>query len=397
MKSLSPVPHRSHRPRIPRRAPSAFAALVALVVVSGACRAPGSDGDGDAGTRSAGGDSLPAAHAPPRSGAVASGDERPDSATVPVDDTVRVLVYKCDRMSFTVSRAGGNDAEAEVLLPDRRLVLARVRSASGTRYESDGVVFWSKGDSARLETPRGTWPECVRDRRAESYEAARLRGARFRALGQEPGWLLDIYPTGERPRLHLVADYGELELTMPLSEPRVDHDAGTRTYRTATDSHRLEAVIEERSCTDAMSGFAFPRTVTLTLDGRTLEGCGRPLGPAFTGSWSLLRFGAGAGAVDPVADTSPALELDVWGRTAAVTGCNGLSGEWTSAGPGGLTFGPLTGTKRACSAPLMAQERRFADALASTRGYRIASDTLRLTGAAGDTLAVLRLEIDPGA
>jgi uncharacterized membrane protein len=41
------------------------------------------------------------------------------------------------------------------------------------------------------------------------------------------------------------------------------------------ESHRLTIVIEDVPCTDAMSGEAFPRSVSVTLDSKTLRGCGK--------------------------------------------------------------------------------------------------------------------------
>ena len=363
-----------------RPSPRGLAAALAAALLPTACG--GSGGERAQPGMEATPPPAPGRAADPGAASRAPGRETPTGAD---DGPERVLVYECDGVSFTVRLAAAEAAEAEVLLPDRRVTLPRVPAASGTRYEGEGMVFWSRGDEARLELPEGGDTDCARDRVAETFEAARLEGARFRALGQEPGWVLDIFPAP--PLLRLVADYGEVEVRGPTTAPRVDADAGTRTVETVTDAHRVRVEIADRACSDAMSGLAFPNTVTVTLDGRALEGCGRPLGPAFVGAWSLVRFGQGADATGPVASTSPGLDIDAWGRVAVTTGCNGLSGEWMSDAPGRLSFGPLAGTKMACAEPRMTQETRFSRALDATRGYRLAADTLRLVGAGGDTLA----------
>ena len=380
------APPRTPAPEPGRRNRCFATAAIALALASPGCGDAGEARDASGAPATAADSGPPADAGPMTRDSGRAADVEGAVAGPDAEDAGRVLVYDCGGLSFTVRLEAKDAEEAELLLPDRSLVLSRAPSASGARYSGDGTVFWDRGDEARLELTDRVFPDCSRDRPAESFEAARLRGARFRALGQEPGWLLDIYPG--RSLMRLVADYGELEVETPVSGPRIDTEAGTRTYEAVTDAQRLTVVIEDRACRDAMSGFAFPRTVRVILDGRTLEGCGRPLGPAFIGAWSLVRFGSADEAIEPAPDTAPGLELDAWGAVVLSTGCNGLSGEWASEGPGHLSFGPLVGTKMACPAPRMEQETRFTEVLASTRAYTLAADTLRLTDAAGSSLAV---------
>jgi putative lipoprotein len=101
------------------------------------------------------------------------------------------------------------------------------------------------------------------------WAAAALRGATFRALGNEPSWNLELHPD----RLVLVTDLGARRSEAPYHEPTL---AGpTTTYR--ADGQELTVVVEQRACADSMSGEAFVATVTVTLDGQTFHGCGRPL------------------------------------------------------------------------------------------------------------------------
>jgi putative lipoprotein len=98
------------------------------------------------------------------------------------------------------------------------------------------------------------------------------RGIDFRAVGQEPGWYLEI---DNEHVMHLVYDYAERTATTPVPAPVVSSEGVS--YTAVTDAHRLAVVIEPRPCSDAMSGQPFPSTVTVTIDGRTLRGCGRSL------------------------------------------------------------------------------------------------------------------------
>jgi putative lipoprotein len=104
------------------------------------------------------------------------------------------------------------------------------------------------------------------------WQEARDRGIDFRAVGQEPGWFLEI-DNGKSMRL--VYDYAQREAITPVPDPVARR--GSTTYDATTEAHRLRVIIEDTSCNDAMSGEAFPRTVTVEIDGRSLRGCGRPL------------------------------------------------------------------------------------------------------------------------
>jgi uncharacterized membrane protein len=99
----------------------------------------------------------------------------------------------------------------------------------------------------------------------------RLEDADFRALGQEPGWLMDI-ANGEK--ILLVMDYGERRFEFPYAKP--DSSDGRDVYDVTASGHHLVAVIERRPCNDSMSGRAFVATVTVTVDGKEYTGCGGP-------------------------------------------------------------------------------------------------------------------------
>jgi putative lipoprotein len=73
------------------------------------------------------------------------------------------------------------------------------------------------------------------------------------------------------------------------------------------------------------------------------------------------------------------------GRAQGSGGCNGFRGGYTLEGQM-LNIGQLASLKMACSEAIMAQETRFHEALAQTRGYRIEMGLLYLVDAQGETL-----------
>jgi uncharacterized membrane protein len=116
-----------------------------------------------------------------------------------------------------------------------------------------------------------TSPAPVESAGPDPWEAARQRGIDYRAVGQEPGWFLEI---DHDAQLRLVYDYGERVVTALAPGPRVD---GTRTTYEVTSPAAVLVVIERRPCADVMSGLPFPDSVVVTMMDREVRGCGRRL------------------------------------------------------------------------------------------------------------------------
>lgn len=98
----------------------------------------------------------------------------------------------------------------------------------------------------------------------------RARGIVFRAVGNEPGWLLDLTASAAE----LSYDYGNNTAQAPLPQPTYPVEGHTR-YDIRTGAHAISILIQRAPCQDVMSGEMFPARVTVTIDGRTLDGCGR--------------------------------------------------------------------------------------------------------------------------
>ena len=136
--------------------------------------------------------------------------------------------------------------------------------------EEDGAGGPSDAVGDTVESAGG--PPAVVDP-TSVWERARRAGVDVRAVGQEPGWYVEI-TRGDG--LLAVVDYGQDTLRAPAPEPE-EGPGGERVYRVITAEHELAVVLEERECRDAMNGMLHPLTVTLRLDGRELRGCGRRL------------------------------------------------------------------------------------------------------------------------
>lgn len=199
----------------------------------------------------------------------------------PTDDSptrgrdLRLRLWLRGRLSFIMKNGPG---EIALWLPKRfghpYLVLGRVRAASGARYEGDGVTVRTKGDDASLVVDDESFTGCRHDRRRSIWEHAKLSGVDFRAIGNEPGWHLEIRRS---LRLTFVYAYGEQRVVTPCPEPSIDVDAQRTVYQAGAQGHDLKVVLEGTCCTDTMSDEQFETTVTVDFDGVIFRGCGRAL------------------------------------------------------------------------------------------------------------------------
>lgn len=183
-----------------------------------------------------------------------------------------VVAFDCtDGQAVTVRF---EDRSATLMLGENTLRLDQVPAASGAKYSNGSATFWTQGREAILVLPGQAETACSLQKEKSVWEAARLRGVDFRAVGNEPGWYLEI-TFGKR--ILVAADYGNQRHSFPAPAEPPDPDAAQTTIRARTSEHTLEVVINNKPCRDSMSGERFETTVRATLDGRTFNGCGRSL------------------------------------------------------------------------------------------------------------------------
>jgi uncharacterized membrane protein len=233
------------------------------VLLAAGCGGGEPSGDSEAGSEPANAASV--GESGGRGGSDSQGSEPRPAASVP-----GTYVYACaDGYTFAVDVAGDS---ATIELVTREHTLPRVPAASGARYEANDLVFWVQGAEAMLDAGPSQHRDCQAARAESPWDKARLLGVEFRALGQEPGWIVDVHPDRW---IRYLGDYGETRLAFPAAAPR--RDGASITYSTEAGDHALEVVFRRTPCRDAMSGQPFDFTVSLRVDGRTLDGCGRRL------------------------------------------------------------------------------------------------------------------------
>jgi putative lipoprotein len=195
--------------------------------------------------------------------------ERAQAAAVP--EVGRTFVYDCDGgVSFTVRTGPGEVALwAPASLGGTYRVLSLTPAASGARYQEGDTVFWSRGELATFEFGGQRYVDCRSSPSKVPWADAARRGATFRALGNEPGWYVEIFPD----RLAIVTDLGTNRTELAHSGSVVE--GGRTIYRAMSEGRAATVIIDRRACADSMSGEAFEAAATVTFENRTLVGCGR--------------------------------------------------------------------------------------------------------------------------
>jgi putative lipoprotein len=206
------------------------------------------------------------------------------SAAAPADTVCpyRTAVYRCDgeyrfTALVTLDTTNAVPADADVtrlFLPERAITLPHVISADGARYSDGAITYWSKGNDALLEVDGASRSGCTLD---PIWEAARDRGITFRAVGDEPGWVLEIVRDDS---VRFSYDYGEHTVAAPL--PELTHNArGFPAYFAEGTDFELSFAIDPRPCNGTMADEAFANTVAVTFERggeyHEFHGCGNPI------------------------------------------------------------------------------------------------------------------------
>jgi len=185
---------------------------------------------------------------------------------------LQTFVYECpDDFNF-VARIETN--RAWIFLPGNTIDLPQVPSASGTKYSNGSDTFWSKAGEAMIETGKDKHAGCRNNRARAIWEHAKLNGVDFRALGNEPGWYMEI---SNRHDILLVTDYGQRKYNFTSSVIKSPPDSRTTIYNASNDDSMIEVVIKGEPCRDSMSGEAFSATVSVVVNDKRYTGCGKAL------------------------------------------------------------------------------------------------------------------------
>ena len=192
----------------------------------------------------------------------------PATAPAPAPPVAAPTRWRCNELLVS---AVFPEQRAELSFSGRKLQLPIAQSGSGARYaDGKGNELWNKGDAATLALAGEEKRDCTVTQDVSPWENARTRGIVFRAIGQEPGWWVEI-GSGDSPPLHAELDYGERKIVVARSMGT----SSTPGYGGKTDDG-ITVVLRTKSesCSDAMSGERFDTSAELTVGDKVYEGCG---------------------------------------------------------------------------------------------------------------------------
>jgi heat shock protein HslJ/membrane-bound inhibitor of C-type lysozyme len=295
-------------------------------------------------------------------------------AATPAPRHAGTTVYACpDSVRFSIRQVGDS---VVLSLPERTVALPHVEAASGAKYAAGDVAFWSKGEEASLDAGGASHTGCRGRAAGDPWEEAVLMGVEFRAVGQEPGWALDL---AEGRWMRHVGDYGATRVYAASPRHSQRTPGGAVVYEAEPEGRALRVEIRQAPCQDVMSGQSFTHTVSVRLDTSTVRGCGRMTTPGeLTNTyWKLTELDGQPVVVGDAREAHLRLRKND-SRADGSTGCNSFNGTYERDGDR-LTFGKLVTTLMACADPALSrQEQRFLQVLASVDRAAAVGDRLTL-------------------
>ena len=184
---------------------------------------------------------------------------------------ITTYVYQCSPSIEFVARQA-DDQHIWLFLPQETLKLPRVKSGSGVKYQLNKIMFWQHHGEAMLSIGDIVYKECKNNPREAIWQAAKLNGADFRAIGNEPGWHLIIE---QENTIILTTQYGQR--IDKFSQAKRLLNKNHTIYRAKNGQDTLHLTLSIGPCTDSMSGEKFETNVSLTLNDQPLQGCGKSL------------------------------------------------------------------------------------------------------------------------
>lgn len=234
-------------------------AAVALIAAAGCQRkeAPAVE----AATAAKPADFVPAAAPAPTPAA----DEVPEGV-------LRAYAWQCADGQTLVMRNLLREKAIAIDFHDGTRRLDQTVSASGARYADNVVVFWTKGGTATLERQGAPTVQCEERRAASLREDARVRGVVYRALGNEPGWVLEIGPA---TRMSWTTNFGQDRHDFEQAQAATAPDGAT-VYTAQNEAVAIKATVKAERCVDD-GDVEFDHVVTVESGTQTLRGCGTRL------------------------------------------------------------------------------------------------------------------------
>lgn len=106
------------------------------------------------------------------------------------------------------------------------------------------------------------------------WQLAAEEGVNFRAVGNEPGWLVEIR---NDKKIKFINNYGELEIKAPVDDLWIGPADEDKIYYVENDAVQFQVIIMKKSYQDTMSGENFAYQVRVVFPNKSYVGGGRLL------------------------------------------------------------------------------------------------------------------------
>ena len=199
-------------------------------------------------------------------------DEQKNKLDISKSTDFRTYVFEHDDTFRFVASIEAD--KAWLFLPQKTVSLIEVVVDSGKKFINDDITLWIKGQKADLVTGGKTYNDCKNNVYQAVWEHAKLNGVDFRAVGNEPGWYLEII---RDKNIIFVTNYGRDKYEFVSPSMTVDSELSITTYTINNDDHLGGVIIKAKPCQDTMTDREYESSVTVVLDGKTYKGCGKAL------------------------------------------------------------------------------------------------------------------------
>jgi len=181
-------------------------------------------------------------------------------------------VYICtDNYQFVTRIENG---KARLFLPEKTINLSKATHTNDVKYSDGKNTYQIKGEKALLIHDGIRHEACLNNRKAAIWEHAKLDGVDFRAVGNEPPWVLQITAGGE---ITLQTGYAGNTYRFSTPEPTIDKKQNRSVYYARNGSLSIEVILSGKQCRDTMVDESYETSVTVWLNKKEYTGCGRAL------------------------------------------------------------------------------------------------------------------------
>ena len=117
--------------------------------------------------------------------------------------------------------------------------------------------------------------------RSDPWEKAKEEGVHFRAIGNEPGWMIEIR---DEQKIKFVNGYGDIEIKAPVDDLWLGPAGEDKIYYVENDVVQFQVIIMKKKYEDNMSGEILPYQVRVVFPNKSYVGGGKLLVESETGN-----------------------------------------------------------------------------------------------------------------